>query len=777
VDNLQDNTKSNADSPNPNKKNLRGPVMRLNGDSDIHQEKSQPAQIVPGAQRRISVADATLIPAQFMSAPGAAQAIPSAGDIIKSMLRFKWTIIVVFILVAAPAVAAIWTLVVPKYQAQAQVRVRPMIPYLVFPTEESGKIPLYDAFVNTQVSIITGDGVLRRVLDQRDIQQTKWYINPPKTLMSRIRGTTPSHIDRLKDSLSARPVRDTEIINVSFTDAEAKEAQLITNTVLEQYMSYISVMTETTQTKIYDELVNQCNTLQGEIQVLETRVADSRRRLNTTSPEELISSKKLRLDETQARFIQVQQNIALLEWEKSRTVSADGNDVPADANDGNQKHAKYYEDEEWQKLDDNVRTIRYRIDTSLLTPNHPDYTQAQKDLKLAEDQLKRREEQLDKIFRDRLNNVTGSSMAIAKGLSYEEGLIYVENQLARSKREENLLKEDLDKQQKEFAALFDNAQELERLNNELSSKRELFSSVRQRRDQKRMEQNVPGSIEILTYARLPDEPYYDRRLAFSAMAIFLALGAGCGLAYRKANRSQTIYTPGDMPHPRQVPFLGYIPVDKNLRLPDRQAGSATIESVRVVRTALLSLLNGEQGTTVMVTSATEGTGKSTFTMLLSESLARSGKNVLLIDADFRKKTLTRQFDLDKKAGLIQSLNQGSAARHYIYKTEEIPGLSFMPAGTQSNNGTPFEETANGDFSLHIDKLRSKYNIILLDSPPVLPVADAAILSGQVDGTIIVERELVSRRIDVINALVRLNSAGGRFLGTVFIGSESQKSYG
>ena len=194
--------------------------------------------------------------------------------------------------------------------------------------------------------------------------------------MSRIRGTTPSHIDRLKDSLSARPVRDTEIINVSFTDAEAKEAQLITNTVLEQYMSYISVMTETTQTKIYDELVNQCNTLQGEIQVLETRVADSRRRLNTTSPEELISSKKLRLDETQARFIQVQQNIALLEWEKSRTVSADGNDVPADANDGNQKHAKYYEDEEWQKLDDNVRTIRYRIDTSLLTPNHPDYTQA-----------------------------------------------------------------------------------------------------------------------------------------------------------------------------------------------------------------------------------------------------------------------------------------------------------------------------------------------------------------------------------------------------------------
>ena len=101
----------------------------------------------------------------------------------------------------------------------------------------------------------------------------------------------------------------------------------------------------------------------------------------------------------------------------------------------------------------------------------------------------------------------------------------------------------------------------------------------------------------------------------------------------------------------------------------------------------------------------------------------------------------------------------------------------MPAGKQDKDYLAIEEIANGALTTCINKLRKQYNIILLDSPPVMPVADAAILSSQVDGTIMVERELISRRVDVINALVRLSSTGGRLLGTVFIGSDSNGKYG
>ena len=89
----------------------------------------------------------------------------------------------------------------------------------------------------------------------------------------------------------------------------------------------------------------------------------------------------------------------------------------------------------------------------------------------------------------------------------------------------------------------------------------------------------------------------------------------------------------------------------------------------------------------------------------------------------------------------------------------------------------FEETANRAFNACIGQLRHQYDIILLDSSPILPVADATILSSQVDGTIMVERELISRRENVINALARLGSAGGRLLGTVFVGSGGQEGYG
>jgi tyrosine-protein kinase Etk/Wzc len=139
-------------------------------------------------------------------------------------------------------------------------------------------------------------------------------------------------------------------------------------------------------------------------------------------------------------------------------------------------------------------------------------------------------------------------------------------------------------------------------------------------------------------------------------------------------------------------------------------------------------------------------------------------------------TLTKQFDLYDQSGFIQSLSGEISDKNYIFKTEQIPGMSFMPAGIRDNNGLAFEEIANGTLNTCIGELRNQYNIILLDSPPILPVADATILSSQVDGTIMVERENISRRADVIRALTRLDSAGGHLMGTVFIGSSSQQNY-
>ena len=741
----------------------------------------QHTEIIHRAKEPISVADATLLPNQFMGTAGPTQAIPPANDIIESMFRFKWTILAIFVLVAAPAIAAIWTQVIPKYQARAEVRVRPIIPFLVFQTEDSGRIPLYDSFLNTQVSIMKSLVVLQRALDQQEVRETQWYKEPPESLLQRLlgnRGTPP--IEKLRAAFSVQARRGTEIIDVAFMASNAKDAKIIVNAVLEHYIIYFRDMSDATKDKLYRQLVDQYKSLENEIQGREKIIAELRRSLRTADPQELISAQRVRLDGTQARLSELRQSIAVLEWEVKQAMTNDSNDVLVASTDRMERQPKYYEDAEWRERDINVKTTRHNIENNLLTPNHPDIVRAEKDLKFAEELLRLREAQLDEQWRDRPKNAAGVPVTItgAGGPDYkiEIGSMSPEHQLAQAEQEKKLLLADFEKQRGDFEGFWETAQLLDKENNALLHKRELFSAVRQRLDTKNMERNVPGSIEVLTLAHASSQPYNDRRIMFTAMALVLGLGMGGGAAFLRASRNQTIYAPKDMPHPMQVPFLGYIPVIRTRRASDDEVSPAMIESIRFVRTALLSRLDGQGNTTVLVTSADAGTGKTTFTMMLGKSLAQAGKKVLMIDADFQRMTLTKRFNLSDKSGFMESLCCRSVDKRHIFPTE-TSGLSIVPAGKQGDDGAVFEEIANGAFKACIGELRKQYNIILLDSSPILLLADATILSSQVDGTIMVERELVSRRANVIDALARLGSAGGRLLGTVFVGSGSHEKYG
>ncbi len=208
-----------------------------------------------------------------------------------------------------------------------------------------------------------------------------------------------------------------------------------------------------------------------------------------------------------------------------QAITDDSNDVPGRM----EKQPKYYEDVEWRRLDINVKTARHNIDNSSLTPNHPDMIRTTHNMKFTEELLRLREAQLDEQWRDRPKNAAGVPITItgANGPSAEERLISLEHQLARTKYEEQLLLAEFEKQQEEFGVLFESAQLLEKENNALLHKRELFNAVRQRLDQKNMERNVPGSIEVLTRAFVPSEPHKDRRIVFTAMALVLgSIGVG-----------------------------------------------------------------------------------------------------------------------------------------------------------------------------------------------------------------------------------------------------------
>jgi capsular exopolysaccharide synthesis family protein len=408
-----------------------------------------------------------------------------------------------------------------------------------------------------------------------------------------------------------------------------------------------------------------------------------------------------------------------------------------------------------------------------------------KDLEFAEESLRLQEARLDEQWRNRPETPDPILPAIAGAgiIGPVGGPVSIEAQLSLAREEFKLAQAEYQRQKQDFTELFDTAETLEDQTAILQHKRGLFEAVRQEKDAKDMEKNVPGSISILTNAMAPSEPASDRRVVFTAMALFMGLGMGGGVAFLRASKNQTIYAPQDMPPTMHAPFLGYIPItrvrgsfNKSLHEEVQRNRHNKIESVRLVRTALLSRLNGRGGATILVTSATEGTGKSTFTMMLGESLAQAGKKVLMIDADLRRMTLSKRFGICEEPGFMESMRYRSVDKRQIFPTD-TPRLSIMSAGNPNENGAVFEETANGAFKACISQLRKLYDIVLLDSSPMLPVADATILSSQVDGTIMVERELVSHRGNVVDALARLDSAGGRLMGTVFVGSSPSRNYG
>jgi len=236
--------------------------------------------------------------------PAGGRSTSKGRSLLAPLWQAKWTVLLVAVLVAAPAIAATWLLVVPEYRARAEVRVRPIMPRLVFRTENSGLIPLYQSFMNTQVSIIRNPTVLQRVLEQPDVQATSWYrhlradgqarswYRRPRALLRRIAPPSPgADIERLQKALEVRARPRTEVIDISFTAENPADASIVTNAVLDQYVRYISDATDKTEKVILEQLTEEYNRLKGQIGSDEQTLADLREQLGTATPDELISQK------------------------------------------------------------------------------------------------------------------------------------------------------------------------------------------------------------------------------------------------------------------------------------------------------------------------------------------------------------------------------------------------------------------------------------------------------------------------------------------------------
>lgn len=197
------------------------------------------------------------------------------------------------------------------------------------------------------------------------------------------------------------------------------------------------------------------------------------------------------------------------------------------------------------------------------------------------------------------------------------------------------------------------------------------------------------------------------------------------------------------------------------------------EALRGIRTMLNAKLLSAPNRVMMITGATPGTGKSFISANLALLYAQAGKQVLLIDADLRRGRLGMHFGLPADTvGLANLLGEAVAPEQAIHPTS-VPNLSLLPAGARPRN--PSELLAMERMAEQLAQFNEQYDLVLVDTPPVLAVADASIVAGHAGATVLVLREHAQTELEVKETLKRLDRAGAQVAGAIFNGMSVRRS--
>ncbi|MGX7196884.1 CpsD/CapB family tyrosine-protein kinase [Enterococcus olivae] len=203
--------------------------------------------------------------------------------------------------------------------------------------------------------------------------------------------------------------------------------------------------------------------------------------------------------------------------------------------------------------------------------------------------------------------------------------------------------------------------------------------------------------------------------------------------------------------------------------------SPVAEQYRTIRTNLQFASSVDRKLqTIVITSSGPGEGKSTTSANLAVVFANSGSRVLLIDADMRKPTVYKTFQLSNASGLSTVLSTEKSVVGTAQNTG-IENLSVLTSGPKPPN--PSELLNSQRMNQILEEARRSYDIVIFDMPPIVAVTDAQIMASKVDGTLLVVRENVTKKESVTKASELLKLVNARILGAVYNGAEQSKDQG
>jgi capsular exopolysaccharide family len=307
------------------------------------------------------------------------------------------------------------------------------------------------------------------------------------------------------------------------------------------------------------------------------------------------------------------------------------------------------------------------------------------------------------------------------------------------------------------------------LKREADTTRALFESLLKRAKEATLTEGLNvTNIVVVDPARVPETPVKPKKAQNILLALITGFTLGIGLAFFLEYLDNTIKTPDEVERYLKIPLLGVVgsfltnsPDPKKKEMITQVEPKSTIaEAFRTIRTNLLFSSPDVEKKVLLITSVLPLEGKTVLASNLAITFATMGKNVLLIDADLRRPRIHAVFDLERGKGLSALLIGGEST----IKNTDIPSLKVITSGALPPN--PAELLNSKKMKELIERARAQYDLIIIDSPPILSVTDPAILATFSDGTVVTIRASSTPRPAIKKGIQQLSEVGGKVLGCV-----------
>ena len=695
--------------------------------------------------------------------------VPHLIDYWQVALKRRWTVLTCLVVVFVTVV--IGTLKQkPIYEGKVLIEINPEEPSVVNFREVAQVAPTVDvdSYRETQYKILKSRSLAEHVV--RDLQLYRypefyrWRMlfgliegDPAKIPSAKDLGPPDASSDAFGSSVGnflrwvdVSPVRRSNLVELSFDCTNPQLAARVANRLAELYIE------QNLQVK-WDETQKASEWLRGRLTEMKANLEKSEDKLQAYAQANNI----LFVNEKQS-MITERLNQLLTEYTKAQS-------------DRYQKQSLYSQVEAGQVQDlpavfnnpliQNLEVKRVDLDkqyaevTTWVKPNYPKARQVKKQMDVLQSKIDEEKETVAQNIVDEYHAAEAREKYLAKAVEDQKAEV---NDLAQRSIQYNILKRDVD------------------------SNKQLYEGLLQRLKEAQVSAGLKASnIRIVDSAEVPKGPVKPRVLLNLALGIILGLGLGVGLAFFQEYLDKTLKTPDEVEHLLRLPSLGVLPrfhlngaspVDEDTQVPAVpddaslapaiQTSPESVEAFRSLRTSIL-LSASPVPKLILVTSALPGEGKTTTAVNLGATLTSLGSRVVIVDCDMRRPSCHRSLGVQNSPGFVQCLTGRVGLRDAILAVTGVANLSVIPCGPIPPN--PAEILSSPLAGELLRKLRAEFDYVLVDSPPLLSVADSRILATLTDAAVLVARAFETPYDIVRRARALLYSADSRILGVALNG--------